>query len=100
MYLIYTLNKILDSSFFDLRPRVNRNFLLQTLNGLESYDPDNSHVPMHYQWTCETLEGFPCVVSDSDNPDRKIRAEEAFAELENTPGLIGIAAARFPLNEE
>ena len=74
----------------------------QVLNGLRSYDPDKSSDPIQHIWTCETMQQFPCVVSDPENPRKKIRAEEAFAGSENRQGrgLIEIAASRFPLNEE
>ena len=57
---------------------------------------------MLFQWTCETLEGFPCIVTDAENPGKKIRAEEAFAQSEKTsePGVIVIRASRFPLSEK
>jgi len=57
---------------------------------------------MLFSWTCETMEGYPCVVSDAADPGTKIRAEEAFAQAEegSEPGIIQIHASRFPLNEQ
>ena len=71
---------------------------LQTLSGVNSFDPNQDPTPLIYSWHCDDIEGLPCVIHDPDEEGRLVRAEEIFSRLQEIPEVLSIPAWLFPID--